>query len=232
MVSLKRNTEIMSQRRRNHRLPGHENAGSAPTLSRRLAVIGLRTKTGRAIAIVLGGPVAAPQGIYRAELKMASPQVPATYQPYHEVMELPWDQAEEAVRDAVVAIEAAASDALAGLVRDVRDKGFKVAGVAIVGAPARRLESIGNPHIRAHAAEGVVYRHALETAAAANDLEASAFVEKGLLESVQAALGLSENVVRSNLARVGEELGRPWRADEKLAAMAAWVVLNANGKKA
>ena len=148
---------MILQRRPNQHLPGPTNSGTAPTATPQSAVIGLRTKTARAIAIVLGGPVSAPQTICRAELRLASPHLPATYQPYHEVMELPWDRAEAAVQETVVAIEAVASEALGGLARDVRARGFAVVSVAIVGAPARRLESIGNPHIRAHAAEGVLY---------------------------------------------------------------------------
>jgi hypothetical protein len=189
------------------------------------SAIGLRAKTARAIALALGGPASLPLAICRTELILSSREMPATSQPYHEVMELPWDQAQLEVRRTSVFIEKLAAQAIAGFARDVRSRGFAVQRVAIVGAPDRRLESIGNPHIRAHAAEGVLYRHVLEVGAAANSLISRAFVEKGLLECAAASLGLSETAISSHLARLGGDFGRPWRVDEKMAAIAAWLAL-------
>jgi hypothetical protein len=40
-----------------------------------------------------------------------------------------------------------------------------------------------------------------------------------------ADLDLSEREYLAHLARLGKELGRPWRVDEKLAATAAWLAL-------
>jgi hypothetical protein len=193
------------------------------------ALIGLRAKTARAIAIVLGGPARSPQAIHRAELILSSPHLPATYQPYHTVMELPWSDAQVAVRKSAADIEVLASQALAELVREVKSRGFAVLGVAVVGAPERRLESIGNPHIRAHAAEGVLYRHVLEVAAKENSLKSRALTEKGLFGLAEAELGLSRRVFDSTLACLGEDFGRPWRADEKMAATAAWLALADGG---
>ncbi len=207
------------------------NDGPGSTMTKiKPAVIGLRAKTGKAIAMVLGGPEHAPQAICRSELTLSAPGSPATYQPYHEVMELPWDQAQVAVRVSAAVVERLASEALAGLAEEVRSKGFTILRVAVVGAPARRLESIGSPHVRAHAAEGVFFRQALEVAAAANSLKSSAFVEKGLLTGAEAQLGFSESVFNSNVARLGVEFGRPWRADEKMAAVAAWIALVARAR--
>lgn len=189
------------------------------------AFIGLRTKTARAIAIVLSGSARAPQAIHRAELILSSPKIPATYQPYHAVMSLPWNDAQILVQESAAAIESLATQALRGLLLHAESHGFTVERISIVGAPERRLESIGSPHIRAHAAEGVLYRHALEVAAAANALQSRALVEKGFLSRAEADLDLPSGVFNSTLARLGQELGRPWRADEKMAAAAAWLAL-------
>jgi hypothetical protein len=190
------------------------------------AAIGLRARTGRAIAIVAAGTRELPVGIHRAELVLSAPARGATFQPFHEVMGLPWEQAELAARPAVSAIEELASHALAALVRELDSLGFATCGVAVVGAPERKLSAIGNPHIRAHAAEGVVFRRALEVAARANALSSRALVEKGLPALAAAELGMPAAAVADHLTRLGQELGRPWRADEKLAATAAWLVLS------
>jgi hypothetical protein len=196
-----------------------------PKLKR--AVLGLRAKTGRAIAIALGGTRGSPTAIDRGELIVWSPKTPATFQPYHAVLDLPWEQAELAARHTEAVIVDLATSALAQLVSAVRSRGVEVRFVAIVGAPDRRLESIGNPHIRAHAAEGVLYRRVLEVAAAANSLQSRAFVEKDLFQRASAELAIADSELTAHLMRLGRELGRPWRTDEKLAATAAWLALTA-----
>jgi hypothetical protein len=189
------------------------------------AVIGLRVKTAKAIALVLRGTARTPQPIHRAELILSSPRIHATAQPYHEVMDLPWEQAQVAVQESALAIENLAIEVLAGFLRDVEARGFSVRNVAIVGAPERRLEAIRNPHIRAHAAEGILYRHVLKIAASGNSLASRVFPEYGLLARAESTLGLSGSEITSCLADLGNRFGRPWRADEKAAAVAAWIAL-------
>jgi hypothetical protein len=151
--------------------------------------------------------------------------MPETFQPYHSVLELPWEEARRAVKPIEAVIASLAASELARLVSEVRMRGFEVERVAVVGARGQNLESIGNPHIRAHAAEGVLFRHVLEIAAEASALRSEAFVEKELTLRAMADLDLSEREYLADLARLGKELGRPWRIDEKLAATAAWLAL-------
>jgi hypothetical protein len=196
-----------------------------------VASIGLRAKTNRAVAVVLIGSQDAPSAMARTELSLVSPQVAGTFEPYHRFMDLPWNEAETAVREAAAAIEAVATEALAALARETRSRGFEVASVGIVGAPERRLQSIGNPHIRAHAAEGVLFRRVLELAARANGLRCRAFVERGFEALAASELKQGAPEVKARLSRLGQSVGSPWRADEKLAALAAWLVLPADRGK-
>jgi len=170
------------------------------------AVLGLRAKTGRAIAVVLSrkGELVA-----RREISLVDPAIHGTGQPYHVVMEMPWADAKVAVRELVVAIERVATKAVRVLARE-----FDVRAVGIVGAPERQLEKIGNQHIRAHAAEGVLFRHVLEVAAKANRLRHRAFTEKSLPADFA-----------SRLRDLGRAAGSPWRADEKMAATAALLMM-------
>ena len=179
------------------------------------ACIGLRAKTARAIAVVLAGTAAMPRAVVRTEITLASPADPALFQPYHEVMALPWERA----------IEAAASKELQLLIEQLRSRGIDVSCIGIVGAPERNLAAIGSPHIRAHAAEGVLFRHALQVGAQANDLPSAIHSERGIEASAVASLGVSLDDMRARLAEIGRVLGSPWRADEKAAAMAAWIGL-------
>jgi hypothetical protein len=189
------------------------------------ACIGLRAKTGRAIAVVVAGPASSLQALLRTELTFATMEEPALFQPYHQVMDLPWPKAARAVQEPTRLLEAAAARSLETLLAELRSKGIAATGVAVVGAPERNLEAIGSPHIRAHAAEGVLFRHVLQAGAAAHHLPCAAFAEKGFEAHASSLLGLSLDVVQDQLADFGRSLGRPWRADEKAAALAAWVAL-------
>ena len=190
-----------------------------------IASIGFKAKTGRAIAVVLCGPAESPQIAKRTELALTDPRVPETSQPHHEVMELPWDEAQVAVQPFVSAIERVATAALAQLVRELQSENLKVVGVGVVGAADRDLRKIGNPHIRAHAAEGVLFRQVLEAAAKANRLAKRSFTEQGLEESASTELGCTVAKVNGYLTRLGRAAGPPWRAEQRVAAMAAWLML-------
>jgi hypothetical protein len=191
------------------------------------AAIGLRARTNRAIVVALSGSRSNPAALMRAEVVLAAPDVPATVQPYHHVMEMPWAQAVVAVQEAAAAIEAVAVRAVADLVQNLAAEGVLVRAAGIVGAPERRLESIGNLHIRAHAAEGVLFRRVLQVAAEVGGLRVRAYAERGFDAAAALELKRPLSEVKTTLARIGAPVGSPWRADEKLAALAAWLVLPA-----
>src|SRR5713101_10182353 len=104
-----------------------------------LVSIGLRAKTGRAVAVVLGGSADSPLVLKKLEIKLSDPGIPATAQPYHEVMDLPWEESQKAVRKLVRAIETIARKALARLIKELQSQGMKVSGVGIVGAQDKDL---------------------------------------------------------------------------------------------
>lgn len=189
--------------------------------------IGLRAKTARAIAMILSGTAKAPVAVRRTELIFATSKTPATYQPYHEAMDLPWERAQLRVRTAESELVATAAAALRQLVDEASAGGSRIRSVGIVGAPERRLEAIGSPHIRAHAAEGVLFRRILERAAAENGLEWQSYVEPGLEDRAAKELRMTTLQVKETLAQFGRVVGRPWRADEKAAAIGAWLALAA-----
>jgi hypothetical protein len=188
-----------------------------------LVSIGLRTKAARAIAVVLGGPRDAPLVLKKLEIALADPRIVATTRPYHEVMELPWEESQQAVCKFTGAIEAVASKSLASLIKELQSAGMKVSAVGIVGAKDRDLARIGNFHIRAHAAEGVLFRRVLDLAADANGLKRRTFPDREFAELAAIELGPG---IKQKLNDLGRSLPAPWRADEKQAATAAWLVLH------
>ena len=189
------------------------------------AAIGLKARTGRTIAVVLRGSGDSPQLVSRSEISLTDPRMPATFQPYHEVMELPWDEAQREAKPFVRAIEKVAERALTQLVHDLRAQGLTVIGVGIVGSLDRDLAKIGNYHIRAHAAEGMLFRRVLELAALSNKMSHRTFGEKTLGAQAAAELQVSAAQLNKHLKSIGQDAGPPWRTDQRTAAIAAWIML-------
>ena len=135
-------------------------------------------------------------------------------------MDLPWQRSQVAVRKTAKLIEAVATKALSQLIREVQSSELVVSAAGIVGAPERRLEKIGSAHIRAHAAEGVLFRQVLEAAAEKNGLVKRTLDERKLNEIAATELGFSAATLEGRLTDLGRAVGRPWRADEKAAAAA------------
>jgi len=192
-----------------------------------LVSIGLRAKTARAIAVVLGGPSEAPIVLRKFEMPLADPKIAATAQPYHEVMELEWAESQKEVRKTARAIEAIARKSLARLIKELQSEGMTVSGVGIVGAKDKDLARIGNFHIRAHAAEGVLFRQVLDLAADANRVTRRSFSDREFDELTAPELGTG---IKQKLNNLGRSLPAPWRTDEKQAATAAWLVLHGRRK--
>ena len=174
------------------------------------AAIGFRAKTGRAIAVVLAGDP--PHFVWRDEVKLVDKSYPYEEGPYHPFIEMPWSEALAGVRPIVAAIEKRAIVVLREIVEAMRAKKLRIGGVGVVGSPAHNIEKIGNRHMRAHAAEGILFRRVLEDAAKKQKLPCLGFSDRDL-------------VAAAFTKELGREAGPPWRTDERLAATAAWMAL-------
>lgn len=86
-------------------------------------------------------------------------------------------------------------------------------------------ESIANPHIRAHALEGRLFRTVLEDALRSRGIQCAIFTEREVYPRASNLLGQSPVQLRKAIAELGHLVSRPWRADQKVAALAAWTSL-------
>jgi hypothetical protein len=111
-------------------------------------------------------------------------------------------------------------------VKQQTSSGNQVCGVGIVGAADRDLARIGNFHIRAHAAEGVLFRQVLNLAADANGLKWRLIPDKDFERATKSELASKASRLTRQINELGRTVPAPWRADEKQAAMAAWLVLH------
>jgi len=179
--------------------------------------LGFRIKSGWTTTVLLAGPPKSPRVVDRRVTLLADPDDPDTRQPYHAGLGTHEARAAKAVKRLVTAVERYAHRSVARLIAEYRAAGHRVRGVGIVVGSVIDPARIPNDHIRAHAEEGRLFRTVVERAIRACRLRARVMVEKELY--VTAAR------FRPRVAALGERVDGPWRAEEKAAALAAWMVL-------
>jgi hypothetical protein len=190
-----------------------------------VASIGLRVKTGRATAVLLAGPLRAPRVLEKRAVELWDPAVPASRQPYHLGLELPEGENAPAVVEACAAARAVAAGVVRRLIDDLRRADHDPRGVGLVVSSDSDGETLTNPHVRAHALEGRLFREILEAGVAASGLPCLVLVEREAYDRAAPALKQSAADLKRAVAALGAGLPRPWAAEEKTAALAAWVAL-------
>jgi hypothetical protein len=188
------------------------------------AAIGFRVRSGWATAVLLVGTVRTPQALDHRVVHLSDAADPETKQPYHAAMGT-MEEDPAKIQRRTKAVERATAASVAELLHDYRalNPEIRVAGL-VVGSqidPAK----IANPHIRAHALEGRLFRTALEDALQAHALPSVLILEHEAYARAAAALGRSEAEVKQALVGLRGSLAGSWRAEEKLAALAAWLAL-------
>ena len=185
--------------------------------------LGFRVKSGYAIAVALRGPASAPGAVARHVVELSDPDAADTRQPYHHGFSTHEEDARTIARRVGI-VERVAKQSVAALLKDSRLVGCRGAGL-VVGSvidPAK----VGNPHIRAHASEGRLFRTVLESALRSHGIACEVIVEKQLAAKAAAGLERRDAEIKKALAGFGQSLGGPWRAEEKAAAVAAWLALS------
>jgi hypothetical protein len=184
--------------------------------------VGFRVKSGFAIAIVLRGPAAAPTAVARHIVELSDPHVVETRQPYHHGL-YTHEEDPRALTQRVKIVERCAMRSIAALLANPSLAGCRGAGL-VVGSLIDPC-TVGNPHIRAHASEGQLFRTVLTSALESHGIRCEIVVEKQLGAAAAARLKRRDADIKRTVSRFGKEVGGPWRADEKAASTAAWLAL-------
>ena len=187
------------------------------------AAIGLRPHTGWAALVVIGR---APSALIdRRRLELLAPGVPD--QLYHTAAEHESDDAAGLVAETLAAVDAFAARALRKVLDEQRARSRNVIACGLIGTtrttPA--LAAVLASHARIHAAEGDLFRNALAKAAQGVGLSLVTVPEKDVAAETAHALGITPASLQRHVAEIGHVAGAPWRADQKLAAMAAMLAL-------
>ena len=187
------------------------------------AALGFRVKSGWAAVVLLTETAHSPQLFDVNRVELCDPRLPETRQPYHAgTGELETDSTTLKRRERVV--RCISQQSLLTLLNGYRQKGFRVTRAALVVGSQIDPAAIANPHIRAHALEGRLFRSAVERPLQDHEIRTEVLLERDAYASVAARLKQSSDDVKraiQDLGRSAPAKGGPWRADQKLGALAA-----------
>jgi hypothetical protein len=189
---------------------------------------GLKAHSGWAALVVVGARDGAREVVDRRRVELVEDE--CARQPYHAAQELKGDSARGVVRRGVDAAHRLARHAVRSAIERESERGNEViaCGVLVVDPmPDWSTDEILAVHVRMHKAEGVLFRDALVRAGAGCGLKLVAIPEKLLTSRAQAVLGMRASGLADEIARLGKSVGPPWGKDQKDAALAAMVALQA-----
>ncbi|PYQ17225.1 MAG: hypothetical protein DMF80_01975 [Acidobacteria bacterium] len=171
-----------------------------------------------------------PHVVLRRRLELADPAIPGSKQPYHEAEDRKPKEAARIVGRCIDSSRALAREALGGALDELRARQHDVAGCGLLLSSGRPLpadlHAILASHALIHAAEGEMFRDVLVRAGEQFSLPVTGVRERDVLARAAEATGLTTAALQRRVAEMGRALGPPWRQDEKLATLAAWVVLS------
>lgn len=193
------------------------------------AALGFRVKSGRAIAVLVSGSKNSPQVLDCRVVLLSDPSQPDTVQPYHARMGKLEENPTKIKRRTGI-IERAAKKSVAALLKEYRAKGVKIQNAGLVVGSLIDPASIGNPHVRAHALEGRLFRTVLEKALRSQKVPSFVILERDIYPHASATFAQTAEELKSQLAELGRSLDGPWRADEKVAALTGWMTLASPSK--
>jgi hypothetical protein len=189
--------------------------------------LGLRAHSGWAVLVALGGTSASPVVVDRRRLALCDNSFPR--QPYHAAENLSAAKAQALVSRSLETAHRLARETLAQAVKDRRGASQEVTGAGLLLGSGRPLPAelmdILRAHPLIHTAEGVMYREALRLGCERAGVAVLGLREREIEATACKRFELSPLALRARVAALGKPLGPPWSQDEKLAAVAAWLVL-------
>lgn len=188
------------------------------------AALGFRVKSGWAVAILLVGPVRLPRLCDIRLIDLCDPKISATRQPYHAAMgKLETKTAR--LKSRLQIVRRVTKHSVAKIVSDHRRDSHKIRHAGLVVGSQIDPALIANPHIRAHALEGQLFRTALADALRAHQIQCVVLSEREALAKAATLLKKSPGELQRVINEMRRTARGPWRAEQKLATIAAWFAL-------
>lgn len=188
------------------------------------AALGFAVKSGWAAAVLVSGSAKSPRVTESRKIELSDPAVPAARQPYHEGFGTARSSGPKLAR-LLASVETFGRRSVSDVIQDFKTAGHELSGAGIVVGSLIDPASIANDHIRIHALEGRLFRGVVEDAAARRGLACTIWRERDLYEVAAGTLKQTEQEVRNTVTALGRDIAGSWRAEQKVATLAAWLVL-------
>jgi len=189
------------------------------------AAAGFRVKSGWAAVVLVAGHIGSPVLRDNRMIDLSDPRVPETRQPYHATFGQLETDAKKINRRTEI-VHRITKQSITELLSDYRRKGHSITIASLVVGSRIDPASIANLHIRAHALEGQLFRSTLEQALNARKIRTAILLERDVYDTASTQLKKSSVDVRRTIQNIGRFTDGQWRAEQKLAALAAWFALD------
>jgi hypothetical protein len=164
----------------------------------------------------------------RRHIAIAEAAISGSKQPYHYAENLELKQAEEHISRCFAASQQLALSAIREVLSKMQKNACTIKGCAILmgsGRPLPSLEKILSSHALIHAAEGEFFRTVVRKGCEDTGISVTPLRERDLDERVNKTFRSKANQVKQHILTLGKQVGPPWTQDEKLAALAAALIL-------
>ena len=194
--------------------------------SRPTAALGLTVKSGWASAVLLTRTAGSLRVVDCRTVLLSDPEVADARQPYHAGFGTA-RAAGAGLSRLLTSVKRFGGRSMNDLLREYVAAGHRISGAGVVVGSLVDPRTIGNDHIRIHALEGQLFRTVVTTGLSRGGVACSVWRERDLLVVAGERLRKPDDAVRAALASLKSDVSGPWRAEQKAAALAAWIVLNA-----
>jgi hypothetical protein len=199
-------------------------------MAARPAAIGFAPHSGWAAMVVLNGSAAGLQVLARSRVELIDAHDPQSKQPYHAVEFMCVEEATGRLDGYMAVARTLAQEAIRTQERDLQERGFQLKSIGILDSASRKpssLSSILSSHALIHAADGNHFRNALATAAELLGIQVRRIPARALHDQALDRLRLPQKKVLDTVNELALQVGPPWGADQKQAALLAWILLKA-----
>ena len=193
------------------------------------AALGIRVHSGWGALIAVSHENATIEILDRRRIPITGTTDAGASQPYHAARNLQLPEAELFLANAFTAAHTTASRALRQLMDVLHAQKYRVTGCAILMSAARplpRLEKILAAHPLLHTAEGQFFRDAFAKACESNAIPVTKIKERDLEIALQEKFCRHAAQIKNKVHLAARPLGPPWTTDQKLATLAALLLLS------
>lgn len=198
--------------------------------------LGLRAVRGGGVIVGVALDAGAPRVVLSSFLATADEGDRLAFEPYHVAAEMKRGPGGKPTREAAAAVaegrkrqEKLARKTLANTARQLQGEGYEPAVAALLVNRAGWVTDLlayslafpDHPPV----AEGLAVRDALRAAVSHVRLKMVEMDEKSLPALVSETLALGRAALDAHLKKLGAAAGKPWRKEQKLACLAAWLAL-------